>query len=41
VMHQAGAGCRAIDAGRCLLLEPDEIFRAADQLAISIVAAKE
>ena len=41
VMHQAGASCLAIDAGRCLLLERDEIFRAADEFGISIIAAKE
>jgi UDP-2,3-diacylglucosamine hydrolase len=41
MMHQAGASCLAIDAGRCLLLEGDEIFRAADELEISIIAAKE
>jgi DUF1009 family protein len=41
VMHQAGASCLAIDAGRCLLLERDEIFRVADEFGISIIAAKE
>ena len=41
VMNQAGATCLAIDAERCLLLERDDIFRAADEFAVSIVAAKE
>ena len=31
----------AIDAGRCLLLERDEIFCAADEFEISIIAVKE
>jgi len=41
VMHEAGATCLAIDAGRCLLLERDEIFCAADEFEISIIAGKE
>jgi len=41
VMHEAGATCLAIDAGRCLLLERDEIFCAADEFEISIIAVKE
>ncbi|MDT9126993.1 UDP-2,3-diacylglucosamine diphosphatase LpxI domain-containing protein, partial [Escherichia coli] len=41
VMHQAGATCLAIDAGRCLLLERDAILQAADEFGITIVAAKE
>ena len=41
VMHEAGASCLAIDAGRCLLLERDEIFCAADEFEISIIAVKE
>lgn len=41
VMHEAGATCLAIDAGRCLLLERDEIFCAADEFEISIIAVQE
>ena len=41
VMHQAGATCLAIDAGRCLLLEREPIFQAADEFGITIIAAKE
>jgi UDP-2,3-diacylglucosamine hydrolase len=41
VMHQAGASCLAIAAGRCLLLERDAIFKASDEFGISIVASKE
>ena len=38
VMRKAGATCLAIDAGKCLLLEGDQIISAADQAGISIVA---
>ncbi len=38
VMRAAGATCLAIDAGKCLLLEGDQIISAADQAGISIVA---
>ncbi len=38
-MRTAGATCLAIDAGKCLLLEGDEIISAADQAGISIVAS--
>jgi DUF1009 family protein len=41
VMNQAGATCLAIDAGRCLLLEREPIFQAADEFGITIIAAKE
>jgi DUF1009 family protein len=41
VMHDAGATCLAVDAGRCLLLERDGILQAANQLGIAIVASKE
>jgi UDP-2,3-diacylglucosamine hydrolase len=38
VMRQAGATCLALDAGKCLLLEGDAIFSAADSAGITIVA---
>jgi UDP-2,3-diacylglucosamine hydrolase len=37
-MHRAGATCLALDAGKCLLLEGDAIFTAADQAGIAIVS---
>jgi hypothetical protein len=37
-MHRAGATCLAVDAGKCLLLEGDAIFTAADQAGIAIVS---
>ena len=37
-MRAAGATCLALDAGKCLLLEGDQIISAADQAGISIVA---
>jgi DUF1009 family protein len=41
VMHQAGATCLALDAGRCLLLERNAILQAADEFGITLVASKE
>jgi DUF1009 family protein len=38
VMHQAGATCLALDAGRCLLLEGNAVIVAADSVGIAIVA---
>jgi UDP-2,3-diacylglucosamine hydrolase len=38
VMHQAGATCLALDAGKCLLLDGDAIIVAADAAGITIVA---
>jgi len=38
VMHRAGASCLALDAGKCLLLDGDKIFAAADAADITIVA---
>lgn len=37
-MRAAGATCLAVDAGRCLLLDGDPIFSAADSAGITIVA---
>jgi UDP-2,3-diacylglucosamine hydrolase len=37
-MAAAGASCLAIDAGRCLLLDGDEITRAADDAEIAVCA---
>jgi UDP-2,3-diacylglucosamine hydrolase len=37
VMHKAGATCLALDAGKCLLLEGNEIVAAADAAEIAIV----
>ncbi|HZR30982.1 MAG TPA: UDP-2,3-diacylglucosamine diphosphatase LpxI [Terriglobales bacterium] len=39
VMREAGATCLGINAGKCLLLEGDQIISAADQAGISIVAS--
>ena len=38
VMHAAGATCLAIDAGKCLLLDGDEITKAADSAGIAITS---
>jgi UDP-2,3-diacylglucosamine hydrolase len=38
VMRKAGATCLAVDAGKCLFLDGDEIAKAADAGAIAIVA---
>lgn len=38
IMKQAGASCLALDAGRCLLLDGDEILKAADRASICVVA---
>jgi DUF1009 family protein len=38
VMRKAGATCLALDAGKCLLLDGNEIFSAADAAGIAIVA---
>src|SRR5579859_1652292 len=38
-MQRAGATCRSVDAGKCLLLEGVAITQAADQAGITIVAA--
>jgi DUF1009 family protein len=37
-MAAAGASCVAVDAGRCLLLDGDEITRAADDAGIAVCA---
>jgi DUF1009 family protein len=38
VMHQAGATCLALDAGKCLLLDGGKIILAANDADISIQA---
>ena len=38
VMHQAGATCLALDAGKCLLLDGNAIIAAADAADITVVA---
>jgi UDP-2,3-diacylglucosamine hydrolase len=38
VMRQAGAGCLALDAGKCLLLDGDKVIQAADEAGIAVVA---
>ncbi len=38
VMRKAGARCLAVDAGKCLLLDGAEIFKAADTAGIAILA---
>jgi DUF1009 family protein len=38
VMRAAGASCLAVDAGRCLLIDGQEILDVANQLGISIVS---
>jgi DUF1009 family protein len=40
-MKNAGAGCLALDAGRCLILDGDAVTQAADDGGIAIVADKE
>lgn len=40
VMHQAGATCLALDAGRCLLLDGDAVAHSADAAGIAIVAGE-
>ncbi|MFZ3339468.1 MAG: UDP-2,3-diacylglucosamine diphosphatase LpxI [Terriglobales bacterium] len=37
-MKRAGAGCLAIDAGRCLLLDGAAVVRAADEAGICLIA---
>jgi len=37
-MKAAGATCLALDAGRCLVIDGDAVFRAADESDIAIVA---
>ncbi len=39
VMQSAGAGCLALDAGKCLLIDGDAVIQAADERGIAIVAA--
>ena len=39
VMRQAGASCLAVDAGRCLLLDGQEVLQAADLAEISMLAS--
>jgi DUF1009 family protein len=41
IMQAAGATCLALDAGRCLLLDGDKIFDAANSAGIAIVAEAE
>ena len=41
VMRQAGASCLAVDAGRCLLLDGDEVAQAAEAADICILASAE
>jgi DUF1009 family protein len=38
VMRAAGAGCLALDAGKCLLIDGDAVIQAADQQGIAILA---
>src|SRR5579864_5079336 len=38
VMHAAGATCLALDAGKCLMLDGDRVFDAANAAEITIVA---
>ena len=38
VMRHAGASCLAVDAGRCLLIDGDEVLVAADAASIALVA---
>ena len=38
VMRRAGASCLAVDAGRCLLIDGDEVVVAADAASITLVA---
>ncbi len=39
VMRQAGASCLAVDAGRCLLLDGQEVVQAADLADIGVLAS--
>jgi len=38
VMHAAGAGCLALDAGKCLFLDGDRVVESANASGISVVA---
>jgi DUF1009 family protein len=38
VMQAAGAGCLAVDAGKCLLLDGQKIIDAANAAGITIAA---
>ena len=38
VMQAAGATCLALDAGKCLLLDGEKIFDAADAAGIALAA---
>jgi DUF1009 family protein len=38
VMHQAGATCLALDAGKCLLLDGDAVLQSANDAKIAVVA---
>jgi DUF1009 family protein len=38
VMQAAGAVCLALDAGKCLLLEGEEVLQAANAAGIAIMA---
>jgi DUF1009 family protein len=38
VMTKAGATCLALDAGKCLLIDGDPVFVAADEAGIAVVA---
>lgn len=38
VMHKAGATCLALDAGKCLLMDGEEVIVAADEKGIAVVA---
>ena len=37
VMHQAGATALSVDAGRTLMIDGDDVVRAADQMGIAII----
>jgi hypothetical protein len=37
-MKSAGATCLAIDAGRCLVIDGDNVFVEADRMGIAIVS---
>ena len=39
VMREAGASCLAVDAGRCLLLDGQEVVKAAEAASISVCAS--
>jgi DUF1009 family protein len=38
IMRRAGATCLALDAGKCLLMDGDLVFGAADEAGIAVVA---